>query len=184
MQGKGRLAEVEDILEEMRVILSPKDYNKKRVLVTAGPTREALDPARYITNPSTGKMGFAIARALKRRGAEVTLISGPTSLTLPCGVNCVKVKTAGEMALEVDKCFENMEIIIKSAAVADYRPRAVSFEKIKKKMTGSFLILRKLLISFRRLGKRKGQDSLWGLLLRLKIFLQTQQKNLKIKILI
>ncbi len=181
VQGKGRLAEVEDILEEMRVILSPKDYNKKRVLVTAGPTREALDPARYITNPSTGKMGFAIARALKRRGAEVTLISGPTSLTLPCGVNCVKVKTAGEMALEVDKCFENMEIIIKSAAVADYRPRAVSFEKIKKKDDGIVLDLEKTSDILSALGKKKGTRLLVGFAAETENILANAAEKLKNK---
>ncbi len=85
VQGKGRLAEVDAILEEMIVILSPNDFANKRVLVTAGPTQESLDPARYLTNPSTGKMGFAIARALKRRSADVTLVTGPTAVFLPAG---------------------------------------------------------------------------------------------------
>jgi len=162
VQGKGRLAEVDEILEEMLVIFSTKDYRKKRVLVTAGPTRESLDPARYITNPSTEKMGFAIARALRRRGAEVTLITGPTSLPLPCGVNCIRVKTAGEMALAVDNCFEDMEIIIKSAAVADYRPREMSSEKIKKKDDGIVIDLEKTSDILLALGKKKGTRLLVG----------------------
>jgi phosphopantothenoylcysteine decarboxylase/phosphopantothenate--cysteine ligase len=162
VQGKGRLAEVKSVLEEMRVVLSPNDFANKRVLVTAGPTQESLDPARYLTNPSTGKMGFAIARALKRRGADVTLVTGPTANSLPVGIKCIKVKTAEQMALAVNKCFENMDIIIKSAAVADYRPKKVSSQKIKKDGSGIVLDLEKTPDILSELGKKKGKIILVG----------------------
>ncbi len=181
VQGKGRLAELEEILEEMQVTLSPNDFYGKRVLVTAGPTQEALDPARYITNPSTGKMGFAIARALKRRGAAVTLIAGPTSLPMLSGVRCIKVKTADEMALAVDKCFEDVEIIIKSAAVADYRPREVSSEKIKKKGDGIVLDLEKTSDILSALGKKKGARLLVGFAAETENIFENAAKKLKNK---
>jgi phosphopantothenoylcysteine decarboxylase/phosphopantothenate--cysteine ligase len=181
VQGKGRLAEVEAILEEMIVTLSPNDFENKRVLVTAGPTQESIDPARYLTNPSTGKMGFAIARALKRRGADVTLVTGPTAVSLPGGVKCVKVKTAEQMALEVDKCFEDMEIIIKSAAVADYRPKQVSSEKIKKDGSGIVLDLEKTSDILADLGKKKGKRILVGFAAETENLLANAEEKLKKK---
>jgi phosphopantothenoylcysteine decarboxylase/phosphopantothenate--cysteine ligase len=181
VQGKGRLAEVEAILEEMIAILSPKDFANKRVLVTAGPTQESLDPARYLTNPSTGKMGFAIARALRRRGADVTLVTGPTAVSLPEGVKCVKVKTAEQMALEVDKCFEDMGIIIKSAAVADYRPKQVSSAKIKKEGSGIVLDLEKTSDILSDLGKKKGKRILVGFAAETENLLANATEKLKKK---
>ena len=181
VQGKGRLVEVEAILEEMMAILSPKDFANKRVLVTAGPTQESLDPARYLSNPSTGKMGFAIARALKRRGADVTLVTGPTAVSLPTGVNCIKVKTAEQMALEVNKCFEDMEIIIKSAAVADYRPKEVSSEKIKKDGSGIVLDLEKTSDILADLGKKKGKRILVGFAAETENLLANAAKKLRKK---
>jgi phosphopantothenoylcysteine decarboxylase/phosphopantothenate--cysteine ligase len=181
VQGKGRLAEVEAILEEMIVTLSPNDFENKRVLVTAGPTQESIDPARYLTNPSTGKMGFAIARALKRRGADVTLVTGPTAVSLPGGVKCVKVKTAEQMALEVDKCFEDMDIIIKSAAVADYRPKQVSSAKIKKKGSGIVLDLEKTSDILADLGKKKGKRILVGFAAETENLLANAEEKLKKK---
>jgi phosphopantothenoylcysteine decarboxylase/phosphopantothenate--cysteine ligase len=181
VQGKGRLAEVEAILEEMIVILSPNDFANKRVLVTAGPTQESLDPARYLTNPSTGKMGFAIARALKRRGADVTLVTGPTAVSMPEGVKCVKVKTAEQMALEVNTCFEDMDIIIKSAAVADYRPKEVSSEKIKKEGSGIVLDLEKTSDILSELGKKKGKRILVGFAAETENLLANATEKLKKK---
>lgn len=162
VQGKGRLAEVTEIFETVRTVLSPKDFAGKRVLVTAGPTQEALDPARYLTNPSTGKMGIAIAQALKRRGAEVTLIAGPIAMAFPPGVKCIAVKTAAEMADAVDRCFAEMEIIIMSAAVADYRPRHISSEKIKKQGEGLVLDLERTSDILKDLGNKKGSKILVG----------------------
>lgn len=104
-----------------------------RVLVTAGPTQESIDPVRYITNHSTGKMGYAIAKVCMQRGADVTLVTGPTSIEKPQFVNVVPITTAREMFEEVTGRAEEQDIIIKAAAVADYRPRYVSDEKVKKR---------------------------------------------------
>ena len=116
-----------------KAIAKPKDLAGKKILVTAGPTRESIDPVRFITNHSTGKMGYAIARAAMLRGAEVTLVSGQTNLTPPPFVNVVSVVSAQDMFEAVRDHFEEQDVIIKSAAVADYRPAKVSDEKIKKK---------------------------------------------------
>ena len=131
--GPGKMPEPEDILERIQLKLShAKDMEGLRVLVTAGPTREALDPVRYLTNHSTGKMGYAIARAAARRGAEVTLVSGPVNLKPPAGVNLVPVITAEEMFCEVTERSGKQDVIIKAAAVADYRPAEEADHKIKK----------------------------------------------------
>jgi phosphopantothenoylcysteine decarboxylase/phosphopantothenate--cysteine ligase len=161
-QGKGRLADVEDIADEIITILSPKDFDRNHVIVTAGPTREPLDPVRFITNPSSGRMGFSIALALKHRGAQVTLISGPTALCPPRNVNFIQVRTAQEMALAVKKHFNKADIVIKSAAVADYRPKEVSKHKIKKKDSKLRLELERTPDILATLGKRKGERILVG----------------------
>lgn len=131
--GKGKLADPEVIVDEVLKILIPKrDLAGKKVLVTAGPTREAIDPVRYITNHSSGKMGYAIAERAAARGAEVLLVSGPTNLPLPVGAKAIHVTSSQEMYHVVMEHAQNMDIIIKSAAVADYRPEAVANNKIKK----------------------------------------------------
>ena len=133
-QGKGRLPEPEQLLELcLHAVAREKDLLGKRVLVTAGPTREALDPVRYLTNRSSGRMGYAIARAAARRGAQVTLVSGPTALPKPGYMETVDVESAAEMYEAVTSRASEMDIIIKAAAVADYRPEAVADNKIKKK---------------------------------------------------
>ena len=132
--GAGKLPSEEVLVEYIeKVIAKPKDLAGKKILVTAGPTRESIDPVRFITNHSTGKMGYAIARAAMLRGAEVTLVSGQTNLTPPPFVNVVSVVSAQDMFEAVRDHFEEQDVIIKSAAVADYRPAKVSDEKIKKK---------------------------------------------------
>jgi phosphopantothenoylcysteine decarboxylase/phosphopantothenate--cysteine ligase len=132
-EGKGRLPEPEQLLELcLHAVAREKDLRGKRVLVTAGPTREALDPVRYLTNRSSGRMGYAIARAAARRGAEVTLVSGPTSLPRPHYLETVDVESAQEMYEAVTARAPEMDIIIKAAAVADYRPATVADNKIKK----------------------------------------------------
>jgi phosphopantothenoylcysteine decarboxylase/phosphopantothenate--cysteine ligase len=131
--GKGKLPEPETLLEYVVLELGhEKDMAGLHVLVTAGPTREALDPVRYITNHSSGKMGYAIARAAAMRGARVTLVSGPTALPEPLGVDFVPVQSAQDMFEAVTTRSEEQDIIVKAAAVADYRPLRVSDEKIKK----------------------------------------------------
>ncbi len=117
----------------LRQINYEKDLAGKKVLVTAGPTREKIDPVRFISNHSTGKMGYAIARHCMQRGAEVTLISGKTQLEPPLFVKMVEVESAADMFEAVKECYQSQDIIIKSAAVADYRPISVSEEKVKKK---------------------------------------------------
>jgi len=131
--GKGKLAEVDVIVDYIDMLLCKnKDYAGKKVLVTAGPTVEDIDPVRFISNHSSGKMGYSIARAARNRGAEVILITGPTDIMPPVGVKVIKVKTAQEMYDEVMKYFPKVDIAIKAAAVADYRVENVSNTKIKK----------------------------------------------------
>ena len=131
--GAGKMPEPELLLQYiLREIAYEKDMQGKRVLVTAGPTQESIDPVRFITNHSTGKMGYAIAKMCMLRGAEVTLVSGPTSIAKPEFVHVVDVVTAKEMYEEVTKRAKDQDIIIKAAAVADYRPKSVSSEKMKK----------------------------------------------------
>ncbi len=131
--GKGKLPEPENILEQVLLCCAhEKDMTGLRVLVTAGPTQEAVDPVRYLTNHSTGRMGYAIAAAAAMRGAAVTLVSGPTTLKKPEGVELVPVTTAAEMFDAVTSRQADNDMIIKAAAVADYRPLHTAEEKIKK----------------------------------------------------
>lgn len=131
-EGPGRLPEPEDILEQAEVLLSPQDLSGLKILVTAGATIEPIDPVRYITNRSTGKMGYALARSARRRGAAVTLVSGPTALMPPYGISFMGVKTAEEMKQAVFDHLPGCHIVIKAAAVSDYRPRETASQKIKK----------------------------------------------------
>ena len=131
--GAGKMPEPETLLSYiLREIAAEKDLEGKKVLVTAGPTQEAIDPVRYITNHSSGKMGYALAKAAMLRGAEVTLVSGPCSITPPPFVKVVPVVTAKDMFDAVTSVSAEQDIIIKAAAVADYRPARVSDEKVKK----------------------------------------------------
>ncbi len=131
--GEGKMPEPEVLYEYIVKALSPKDMAGKKVLVTAGPTREKIDPVRYISNHSTGKMGYAIARAALMRGAKVTLVSGKADLQPPAGAELISVESAADMAREVKKAAPDQDIIIKAAAVADYRPAVTYDEKVKKK---------------------------------------------------
>jgi phosphopantothenoylcysteine decarboxylase/phosphopantothenate--cysteine ligase len=131
-EGAGRLADPEVIVAETERAVGPNDFAGERVLVTAGPNREAIDPVRFISNRSTGKMGYALAAAAWRRGAEVVLISGPTALAVPHGVRCVAATTAAEMRAAVGREIGAARIVLMAAAVADYRPAKVSPQKIKK----------------------------------------------------
>ena len=136
LAGKGRLPEVDSILEAVERLLTPvRDLAGERILVTAGPTREPIDPVRYLSNRSSGKMGHALATAALRRGAEVVLISGPTSLTPPSGAVYVPVQTAEEMREAALQHIESATIVIKAAAVADYRVRDPRASKIKSSKT-------------------------------------------------
>ena len=130
--GQGRMSEPEEIVEAVHDALAQKDLNGKRILVTAGPTRETVDPVRYITNHSSGKMGFAIARAAKRRGAAVTLIHGPVALPLPYGVEECAVISTQDMLEAVQDRFLDCDLLIMAAAPADFTMQEQSNRKIKK----------------------------------------------------
>lgn len=131
--GEGKMPEPEVLYEYIVKALTPKDLAGKKVLVTAGPTQERIDPVRYISNHSTGKMGYAIARQSMMRGAEVTLVSGKVNIQPPMGVRVVPVVSAADMAQAVKEAAPEQDIIIKAAAVADYRPSVTADEKLKKK---------------------------------------------------
>ena len=138
--GAGRLPEPEVIFDRLDKLFFSSDFKGKQVLITAGPTREAIDPVRYISNHSSGKMGYAIAEAAEKRGAEVILVSGPVSLDPPLGVTVVRVESARQMADAVLGAMDKADVIIKVAAVADYRPADPKDQKIKKKdQTGDHL---------------------------------------------
>jgi len=132
-EGKGKLPEPADVVACAAAMVAPDDLRGETLLVTAGPTREALDPVRYLSNRSSGKMGYAIARAARERGAKVILVSGPTCLSPPPGVEFVPVTSAVEMHDAVLARFNECTVVIKAAAVADYRPLASSAAKIKKR---------------------------------------------------
>ena len=129
--GKGKMASPEQIAAVLDV-LREQDLQGMRIVVTAGPTREALDPVRYLTNHSSGKMGYAIARQAASRGADVVLISGPSNQTVPGGVQFVPVTSAQDMFAAVQRHYADADAVIKAAAVADYRPKTVAAQKIKK----------------------------------------------------
>lgn len=161
--GKGRLPEPPVIVEEICRLLSPsRELEGVRVLVTAGPTREPVDPVRYISNRSSGKMGYAVAVAAAERGARVTLVSGPVSIPAPDGVDVINVLTAGEMRDAVMGCQANSDVIVMLAAVADYRSAEISDRKIKKNEGQMTLRLEKNPDILEELGRAKGNRLLIG----------------------
>ena len=160
--GPGRLPEPEDIVDRIANYLSTKDLKDKKILVTSGPTRESVDPVRFISNPSSGKMGFAVARAAEYRGGEVTLIAGPTHLPDPNNVKVIRIQTAREMAQAVFENMEDSDIIIKTAAVSDYRPKDPSTQKIKKEKGELVLYLERTQDILKEIGRRKLNQILVG----------------------
>ncbi|MGB9866761.1 MAG: bifunctional phosphopantothenoylcysteine decarboxylase/phosphopantothenate--cysteine ligase CoaBC [Bacillota bacterium] len=160
--GKGRMPSPERIIARLRWLLAPKDLAGVRTLVTAGPTREHIDPVRYISNPSSGKMGYAIAAAAVERGAIVTLVAGPTQLEPPEGVNLVQVVSAKEMYHRVLERFPEQDVVIKAAAVSDYRPAHAEPEKIKKSAQELLLRLERTEDILEELGSKKGDRILVG----------------------
>jgi phosphopantothenoylcysteine decarboxylase/phosphopantothenate--cysteine ligase len=160
--GPGRLPEPEAIFDRFLGCLSPKDLAGKKILVTAGPTIEPIDPVRFISNPSSGKMGFSVARAAEHRGAEVTLVSGPTHLSDPMNVTTIRVRTAAEMAQQVFQLMENADVIIKSAAVCDYGPKESKAHKVKKGKSEMVLRLQQNKDILKTLGQKKKRQVLVG----------------------
>jgi phosphopantothenoylcysteine decarboxylase/phosphopantothenate--cysteine ligase len=135
--GPGRLAEPADIVEAAAHVLSPQDLAGKRVVVTAGPTYEAIDPARYLGNRSSGKMGIALAAAARRRGADVTLLLGPSAVAPPVGVTTVAIETAAQLGVALDAAVRGADVVIMAAAVADYRPAKPAKAKLKRGSLGA-----------------------------------------------
>jgi len=160
--GLGRFPDPLAIVEEIKCLLADQDLQGLKVLITAGPTIEFIDPVRMITNRSTGKMGYAIARAARRRGAEVTLVTGPTHLDPPKGIHMINVETAEEMREAVMDHYRGKDVVIKAAAVSDYRPLNKAKEKQKKK-AGQTIV--KMILTpdiLADLGKDKGDSILVG----------------------
>lgn len=154
--GKGRMPEPVDILAYTKAVLKPKEFKGIKALVSAGPTREPLDPVRFISNPSTGLMGYALARALTERGAEVTLISGPTHLAAPAGVNRLEVTTGDEMYEAMFEHYRDCRLVVKAAAVSDFKPLRVEKQKVKKNEAAASLELARNRDILLELGKDKG----------------------------
>lgn len=163
--GAGKMAEPETIVEYVKSSLVFKDLANKKVLITAGPTIEALDPVRYLTNHSSGKMGYSIAKNALDRGAEVVLISGPTSIKAPKGVKLVKVNTTREMFEAVGEYFDSCHVLIKAAAPADYRPKEYQENKIKKDKSQDDILEIKMVRNpdiAKYYGKKKDQQFIVG----------------------
>lgn len=155
-EGAGRMPDPPVLIERVKAHFTSRDLEGKTVLVTAGPTREAIDPVRYISNRSSGRMGYAIAEAARRRGANVTLISGPTAIAVPAGVNVTRVMSASEMRDAVMKAVPSCQIVIMAAAVADFAPANVASQKIKKGAADELTItLRKTPDILAEIGTRK-----------------------------
>ncbi|WP_298472350.1 bifunctional phosphopantothenoylcysteine decarboxylase/phosphopantothenate--cysteine ligase CoaBC [uncultured Psychrobacillus sp.] len=162
--GKGRLEEPEKIVELVETHFSPKDLplKGKKVVVTAGPTREKLDPVRFLTNFSSGKMGYAMAEAASKLGAETILISGPVAIDAPQNVKLVNVESTEDMFLAVLDHFETASIVVKTAAVADYKAKEIHPQKMKKKEGEVTIALEKTTDILSELGKRKTSQILVG----------------------
>lgn len=164
--GKGRLSEPEQIIQYLEnhyaEIEGIKPLSGKKVLVTAGPTKEKIDPVRFITNHSTGKMGYAIAEEAAKMGAEVTLVSGEVQLEAPANVNVIKVRSAQDMYEAVIAEYDSQDIIVKSASVADYRPKLVHDQKMKKKDGDLSIQLERTIDILKTLGERKTSQILVG----------------------
>jgi len=180
-EGRGRLASLEDIIDAAEECLAPKDLKGQKVLVTAGPTREAIDPVRFISNPSSGKMGYAIAKAAKRRGAEVVLVSGPSYLSPPRGITFVKTTTAEEMAEATMRHYPQSTIVIMAAAVSDYRPKISHRRKVKKEETRLNIELERTQDILKELGNKKRGQFLVGFALETEDMLTNARKKLKEK---
>ncbi|MGN0342886.1 MAG: bifunctional phosphopantothenoylcysteine decarboxylase/phosphopantothenate--cysteine ligase CoaBC [Roseburia sp.] len=180
--GKGKMPEPEVLLEYiLNEVACEKDMVGKKVMITAGPTREAIDPVRYITNHSTGKMGYALAKNAMRRGAEVTLITGPTNLKLPLFANVIPVETAEQMYQAVDEHFDQQDIVVMSAAVADYRPTHVAEEKVKKSDGALSIELERTKDILGSMAERKKQQFVCGFSMETEHLLENSKAKLEKK---
>ncbi len=181
-EGRGKLPEAEILFQYIaEEIAFPKDLTGKKILVTAGPTREAIDPVRFITNHSTGKMGYAIANAAAARGGQVTLISGPVNLQPPLFCNLVKIQSAEEMFQAVKNYYQESDIVIKAAAVADYKPAVYADEKIKKIEGESSIQLERTKDILKFLGENKKNQFLCGFSMETQNMVENSRKKLEKK---
>jgi len=177
--GKGRMAEPEEIVQEVIKLLSKKcDLKGKSILITASRTVEPIDPVRYLSNRSTGKMGFALADRASSRGAKVTLVSGPSSLGPILGVDFISVNNASQMRDEVKRYFKKADCLIMAAAVSDFTPQESSTAKIKKDQAEMVLKLKRTPDILKEMGKRKGKKILVGFSLET----EDEIKNAKVKL--
>ncbi len=180
--GKGRLPELNEVVEKMEDLLSRKDLEGEQILITGGPTQEPIDPVRFITNRSSGKMGYALAKMARRRGANVILVSGPASLPLPRrDIKGVPVRTAEEMRKAVFANLERSSVVIKAAAVSDFRPKVISQKKIKKGNSDTTLALERTKDILEELGRKKGNRILVGFAAETENLLANAKKKLQEK---
>ena len=183
--GRGKLASVETIVDAANEVLfereRPKDLAGKKVLVTAGPTQEAIDPVRYITNHSSGKMGYALAEAARDRGAEVVLVSGQVALASPKGVTVRKIVSAADMAEAVFAEFDETDVLIMAAAVADYRPKEVADQKIKKSGGGMTIELERTTDILGTLADKKTHQFVCGFSMETENLIENSRKKLEKK---
>ena len=182
-EGKGKLPKPEAILDALYPLLYPmKDMAGKRVLITAGPTRESIDPVRFISNRSSGKMGYALAKIAALRGADVTLVSGPVDLKPPYGVKMIPTLSAEDMYDAVVSRADNQDIIVKAAAVADYTPTTVADNKIKKSDGDMAIALKRTKDILAHLGENKRDDQvICGFSMETENLIDNSRKKLKRK---
>jgi phosphopantothenoylcysteine decarboxylase/phosphopantothenate--cysteine ligase len=180
--GKGRLAELTEVMERIEDFFCPKDLKGEKILITGGPTQEPIDPVRFITNHSSGKMGYALAKVAKRRGAEVILVTGPTSLPIPRrDIEVIPVQTAWEMRKTVLSHIEGCSAVIKAAAVSDFRPKVMSQRKLKKAEASRSLELEKTEDILGEIGKKKKDRVLVGFAAETEDLVENARKKLKEK---
>lgn len=179
--GRGKLANLDDVIENIEALFIQKTLKNKKVLVTAGPTIEAIDPVRYITNHASGKMGYSIAKKAFQMGADVTLISGPTNIKIPFGVNCINVSSADSMFNEIKEIYKKQDFIIKTAAVGDYKSNEISVHKIKKNNTNIQLDLVKNIDILNYLGENKSNQLLCGFAMETENLIDNAHKKFKNK---
>ena len=182
MEGEGKLASVDVIVQRiLEVLRGGESLSRLRILVTAGPTVEDIDPVRFLSNRSSGKMGYAVARAALQRGAEVHLVSGPTALKAPDGAQVVQVRSAAEMKEAVLRLFPEMDVVVKAAAVADYRPSKAASRKLKKGKKPMMLELDRTEDILGLLGKEKKKQVLIGFAAETGQLLESARGKLKKK---
>jgi phosphopantothenoylcysteine decarboxylase / phosphopantothenate---cysteine ligase len=179
-EGTGRMSDITDIIEGIKSALAPKDLLQEKIVITAGPTREYLDPVRFFSNRSSGKMGYALARAAWRRGAEVTLISGPSALSTPKGVHFIPVESAEDMLHAVREQARSSTVLIMSAAVSDFKPTEQSKEKFEKPEKLHLTLIRTPDIIF-EIGKKKSKPFIIGFAAETGVKIEKARKKLKEK---